>query len=95
MKGHVEQLSNSHGAELVARHGGWSADHLEYLDDAGVAALAKSGTVAVLLPARYYFLREKQKPPVAKLLRTAGVPMAVASDLNPGTIALRFDCDWR
>jgi imidazolonepropionase len=84
VKGHVEQLTNSHGAELVARHGGWSADHLEYLDVAGVQALAKAGTVAVLLPGAYYFLREKQKPPV-DALRAAGVPMAVASDLNPGT----------
>ncbi len=84
VKGHVEQLTNSHGAELVARHGGWSADHLEFLDDAGVAAMAKAGTVAVLLPGAFYFLREKQKPPVEKL-RAAGVPMAVASDLNPGT----------
>jgi imidazolonepropionase len=83
-KGHVEQLTNSHGAELVARYGGWSADHLEFLDDAGVAALARAGTVAVLLPGAFYFLREKQKPPVEKL-RAAKVPMAVASDLNPGT----------
>jgi imidazolonepropionase len=84
VKGHVEQLSNLHGVELVTRYGGWSADHLEYLDEAGVAALAKAGTVAVLLPTAYYFLREKQKPPV-EALRAAGVPMAVASDLNPGT----------
>lgn len=84
VKGHVEQLTNSHGAELIARHGGWSADHLEYLDDAGIAAMARAGTVAVLLPGAYYFLRETQKPPVAKL-RAAGVPLAVASDLNPGT----------
>lgn len=84
IKGHVEQLSNSHGAELVARYGGWSADHLEYLDAAGVAALAKADTVAVLLPGAFYFLRERQKPPV-EALRAAGVPMAVASDLNPGT----------
>jgi imidazolonepropionase len=84
VKGHVEQLSNSHGAELVARHRGWSADHLEYLDDAGIAAMARSGTVAVLLPGAYYFLREKQKPPV-EALRAAGVPLAVATDLNPGT----------
>jgi imidazolonepropionase len=84
VKGHVEQLSNSHGAELVARHGGWSADHLEYLDDAGVAAMAKAGTVAVLLPGAYYFLRERQKPPV-EALRAAGVPLAVGTDLNPGT----------
>lgn len=84
VKGHVEQLTNSHGAELVARYEGWSADHLEFLDDAGVAAMAKAGTVAVLLPGAFYFLREKQKPPVEKL-RAANVPMAVASDLNPGT----------
>ena len=84
VKGHVEQLTNSHGAELVAKHGGWSADHLESLDDAGIAAMARAGTVAVLLPGAYYFLRETQKPPVAAL-RTAGVPLAVASDLNPGT----------
>jgi imidazolonepropionase len=84
VKGHVEQLSNSHGAELVARHGGWSADHLEYLDDTGVRALVQAGTLAVLLPGAYYFLREKQKPPVQSL-REAGVPVAVATDLNPGT----------
>jgi imidazolonepropionase len=84
VKGHVEQLSNSHGAGLVAAHHGWSADHLEYLDDAGVGAMAKAGTVAVLLPGAFYFLREKQKPPVEKL-RAAGVPIAVATDLNPGT----------
>lgn len=84
VKGHVEQITNSHGAELIARHGGWSADHLEYLDDAGVASMARSGTVAVLLPGAYYFLREKQKPPVESL-RAAGVSMAVATDFNPGT----------
>lgn len=84
VKGHVEQLSNSHGAEVVARHGGWSADHLEYLDDAGIRAMKQAGTVAVLLPGAFYFLREKQAPPVAKL-RAAGVPIAVATDLNPGT----------
>jgi imidazolonepropionase len=69
---------------LIARHGGRSADHVEYLDDAGVRALAGAGTVAVLLPGAYYFLREKQKPPVEEL-RAAGVPMAVGTDLNPGT----------
>ncbi|HUR54538.1 MAG TPA: imidazolonepropionase [Gemmataceae bacterium] len=84
VKGHVEQLSNQHGAELVARHGGWSADHIEYLDDAGVNALAASKSVAVLLPGAFYFLREKQRPPVEEL-RAAGVPLAVGSDLNPGT----------
>ncbi|MBX9269157.1 imidazolonepropionase [Chromobacterium violaceum] len=84
VKGHVEQLSNLHGAELVAEFGGLSADHIEYLDDAGVAALKRAGTVAVLLPGAFYFLRETQKPPVDKL-RAAGVPMAVSTDLNPGT----------
>jgi len=84
IKGHVEQLSNQGGAELVAESGGLSADHLEYLDAAGVDALARSGCVAVLLPGAFYFLRETRTPPVA-LLRAASVPMAVASDLNPGT----------
>ena len=65
-------------------HHGWSADHLEYLDEVHIPALALRGTVAVLLPGAFYFLREKQKPPV-EALRKAGVPMAVASDLNPGT----------
>jgi imidazolonepropionase len=87
VKGHVEQLTNQHGAELVAHHGGWSCDHIEYLDGAGVRAMAKAGTVAVLLPGAFYFLREKQKPPVVQL-RAAGVPIAVASDLNPGTSPL-------
>ncbi|WP_395646827.1 imidazolonepropionase [Terricaulis sp.] len=84
VKLHAEQLSNLHGAALAARHLALSADHLEYLDDAGIAALAASGTVAVLLPGAFYFLREKQLPPVEKL-RAAGVGMAVASDCNPGT----------
>lgn len=84
VKGHVEQLSNSHGAELVARHAGWSADHLEYLDAGGIRAMKHAGTVAVLLPGAYYFLREKQAPPVERL-RAAEVSMAVATDLNPGT----------
>lgn len=84
VKGHVEQLSNLGGAGLVARHAGWSADHLEYLDGAGIAALRGAGTVAVLLPGAYYFLREPQKPP-AEALRAAGVRVAVGTDLNPGT----------
>jgi imidazolonepropionase len=84
VKGHVEQLTNQHGAGRLAKLGAWSADHLEYLDDDGVAAMAASGTVAVLLPGAYYFLREKQRPPVEKL-RAAGAPMAVATDCNPGT----------
>ena len=84
VKGHTEQLSLQGGSALVARYGGWSADHIEYLDEAGVAAMAEAGTVAVLLPSAYYFLRESQKPPV-ELLRRYGVPMAVATDFNPGT----------
>lgn len=84
VKGHVEQLSNLHGAALVAEFGGLSADHIEYLDAAGVEAMRVAGTVAVLLPGAFYFLREMQKPPV-ELLRAAGVPMAVSTDLNPGT----------
>jgi imidazolonepropionase len=84
IKGHVEQLTNSGGAQLVGRRGGWSADHLEYLDAAGVESMSVAGTVAVLLPGAFYFLREQQPPPVERL-RAAGVPMAVASDLNPGT----------
>lgn len=84
VKGHTEQLSLQGGSALVARYGGWSADHIEYLDEAGVAAMAEAGTVAVLLPGAYYFLRESQKPPVG-LLRRYGVPMAVATDFNPGT----------
>jgi imidazolonepropionase len=84
VKGHVEQLSNLQGAALVAEFGGLSADHIEYLDDAGVEAMRVAGTVAVLLPGAFYFLRETRKPPV-ELLRAAGVPMAVSTDLNPGT----------
>eukprot|EP01134_Creolimax_fragrantissima_P006226 CFRG6226T1 len=84
VKGHVEQLSNQHGAELVAEFDGLSADHIEYLDEDGVIAMSKAGTVAVLSPGAYYFLREKQKPPI-DTLRKHGVRMAVATDLNPGT----------
>ncbi|MCV2513180.1 imidazolonepropionase [Leclercia pneumoniae] len=84
VKGHVEQLSNLGGTALVSRYHGWSADHIEYLDEAGVAAMAQSGTVAVLLPGAFYFLQERQRPPVERL-RQHGVPMAVATDYNPGT----------
>lgn len=84
VKLHAEQLSDLGGAALVARCGGLSADHLEWLDAEGVAAMARAGTVAVLLPGAFYALRETRRPPVAEL-RAAGVPMAVASDLNPGT----------
>ena len=84
IKGHTEQLSLLGGSALVARYQGWSADHVEYLDEAGVVAMAQHGTVANLLPGAFYFLRETQKPPIA-LFRKHGVPMAVASDFNPGT----------
>jgi imidazolonepropionase len=87
VKLHAEQLSNLHGAALAARHGALSADHLEHLDDAGVAAMARAGTAAVLLPGAYYFCRETVLPPIAAL-RRAGVPLAVATDCNPGTSPL-------
>ncbi|MBS0481256.1 MAG: imidazolonepropionase [Proteobacteria bacterium] len=87
VKLHAEQLSNLHGAALAARFGALSADHLEYLDQAGVAAMAEAGTVAVLLPGAYYFVRETQLPPV-DALRRAGVPIALATDCNPGTSPL-------
>jgi imidazolonepropionase len=81
---HAGQLSNLGGAELAARYGALSADHLEYLNADGARALAASGTVAVLLPGAYFMLREKTPPPVS-LLREAGTAMAVATDCNPGT----------
>jgi len=84
IKGHTEQLSNLGGTELTARYNGLSADHIEYLDEQGVEALAQSGTVAMLLPGAFYFLRETQKPPI-ELLRQHKVPMALATDINPGT----------
>ena len=87
VKLHAEQLSNSHGAALAARFGALSADHLEHLDDGGIAAMKAAGTVAVLLPGAYYFTRETKMPPIAAL-RAAGVPMAVATDCNPGTSPL-------
>lgn len=84
VKAHAEQLSNLGGTALVASFDGLSADHIEFLDEAGVAAMAKAGTVAVLLPGAFYFLRETQLPPIG-LLRQYQVPMAIATDLNPGT----------
>lgn len=87
VKLHAEQLSNLGGAALAARYGALSADHLEYLDQSGVDALAAAGTVAVLLPGAYYTLRETQAPPV-DLLRRAGAPIAVATDCNPGSSPL-------
>jgi len=102
VKLHAEQLSDQRGAELVARFKGLSADHLEHLTDAGIDAMAANGTVAVLLPGAYYFLRDTTPPPVAAL-RAAGVPMAVATDCNPGTspmtsmlLAMNMACTlWR
>ena len=84
VKLHAEQLSNLGGARMAARHGALSVDHIEYLDEEGVAAIAASGTVAVLLPGAFYYLREKQAPPVAAL-RAHKVPIAIATDLNPGS----------
>ncbi|WP_253378083.1 imidazolonepropionase [unidentified bacterial endosymbiont] len=84
VKGHVEQLSHLGGAALVSRYNGLSADHIEYLDNAGIQAMVQSDTVAVLLPGAFYFLQERQRPPVEQL-RQSGVPMAVATDYNPGT----------
>jgi imidazolonepropionase len=84
IKLHAEQLSNLGGASLAARYGALSVDHIEYLDEDGVLAIAQSGTTAVLLPGAFYYLREKQHPPVAAL-RAHKVPIAVATDLNPGS----------
>ena len=81
---HADQLSNQHGAELAAQYRALSADHLEHLDDAGAAAMASAGTVAVLLPGAFYALQETARPPV-DLLRRHKVPIAVATDCNPGT----------
>ena len=84
VKLHADQLSDLGGAGLVAEYGGLSADHVEYTSEASVAAMAKAGTVAVLLPGAFYSLREKQVPPV-EAFRAQGVRMAVATDCNPGT----------
>ena len=84
VKLHAEQLSDQHGAALAAEFGALSCDHLEHLSAAGVQAMAAAGTVAVLLPGAYYFLRDTTLPPV-QALRDAGVPIAVASDHNPGS----------
>lgn len=102
VKLHAEQLSDQRGAELVARYDGLSADHLEHLSSEGVAAMAAAGTVAVLLPGAYYFLRDTNAPPVSAL-RALGVPMAVSTDCNPGTspmtsvlLAMNMVCTlWR
>jgi imidazolonepropionase len=84
---HAEQLSNQHGAKLAAQYRALSADHLEYLDEAGARAMAAGGTVAVLLPGAFYALQEERKPPV-ELLRKHNVPIAIATDCNPGTSPL-------
>ena len=102
VKLHAEQLSDQGGAGLVAEFGGLSADHLEHLTPAGITAMQRAGTVAVLLPGAYYFLRDTTPPPVAAL-REAGVAMAVATDCNPGTspmtsilLAMNMVCTlWR
>jgi imidazolonepropionase len=98
VKLHAEQLSDLGGAAFAAGHGALSADHLEYLSTEGTAAMARAGTVAVILPGAFYTLRESQLPPIAAL-RAAGVPMAVATDLNPGsspmaslTLAMNMAC---
>jgi imidazolonepropionase len=98
VKLHAEQLSNLGGAALAARHGALSADHLEYLDEAGARAMAAAGSVAVILPGAFYTLRETREPPV-NLLRSMNIPMAVATDFNPGsspmtslTLAMNMAC---
>jgi imidazolonepropionase len=87
VKLHADQLSNLHGAKLAADHGALSADHLEYTDEQGAAAMARAGTVAVLLPGAFYMLRETQVPPIAAF-RHHGTRMALATDCNPGTSPL-------
>ncbi|OCC04186.1 imidazolonepropionase [Labrys sp. WJW] len=87
VKLHADQLSNLHGAKLAADYGALSADHLEYTDDEGAAAMHAAGTVAVILPGAYYFIRETKQPPIAAF-RAHKVPMAVATDCNPGTSPL-------
>jgi imidazolonepropionase len=84
VKLHAEQLSNQHGAALAAEYGALSCDHLEHLDASGIAAMRAAGTVAMLLPGAYYFLRETNLPPI-EALRAAGVPIAIATDHNPGS----------
>jgi len=87
VKLHAEQLSNIGGTQLVAKYGGLSADHIEYADDDDARALAQAGTIAVILPGAFYTLREKQSPPIQSL-RTHGVPIALATDCNPGSSPL-------
>jgi len=84
---HADQLTNLHGAALAAQYGALAADHLEFTDEAGVAAMKASGTVAVVLPGAYYFIREKQLPPI-EAMRKHGVPIAISTDCNPGSSPL-------
>jgi imidazolonepropionase len=84
---HADQLSNLHGAALAAQFGALSADHLEFADEDGVAAMARAGTVAVVLPGAFYFIREKQLPPI-EAMRRHGTAIALATDSNPGTSPL-------
>jgi imidazolonepropionase len=87
VKVHAEQLSNLHGAELAAQFGALSADHLEHADESAILAMARAGTAAVLLPGAFYFVRETRVPPI-ELLRQHRVPIALATDCNPGTSPL-------
>jgi imidazolonepropionase len=87
VKLHADQLSNLGGAALAAEFSALSADHLEHTDEAGVVAMARAGTVAVLLPGAFYFIRETKKPPI-ELFRAHGVNMALATDCNPGSSPL-------
>ncbi|WP_413992735.1 imidazolonepropionase [Labrys okinawensis] len=87
VKLHADQLSNLHGARLAAEYGALSVDHLEYTDEDGVAAMSAAGTVAVILPGAYYFIRETKQPPVSAF-RAHKVPMAIATDCNPGSSPL-------
>jgi imidazolonepropionase len=87
MRLHADQLANLHGAALAAKYGALSADHLERTDEAGIVAMKASGTVAVILPGAYYFIRETQLPPI-EAMRRHGVPIAISTDCNPGSSPL-------
>ena len=87
MRLHADQLANLHGAALAAKYGALSADHLERTDEAGIAAMKAAGTVAVILPGAYYFIRETQLPPI-DAMRRHGVPIAISTDCNPGSSPL-------
>ena len=91
MKLHADQLSDTGGAALAAEFGALSADHLEWTNEDGIAAMARAGTVAVLLPGAFHALRETRVPPVAAL-RARGVPIAIATDCNPGTSPVLRSC---